>query len=88
MTGNVCPSHSRGAANGVAQSFGALGRMIGPILAGNVFSWSVENGLPAPFDFHLLFYLLGLTSAGIYVASLYVPPEVDFRVDEDDDDVV
>ncbi|KAJ3207582.1 hypothetical protein HDU67_007373 [Dinochytrium kinnereticum] len=86
MTANACPSHSRGSANGVAQAFGAFGRMVGPVLAGNLFSWSIENGLSAPFDFHLLFYLLALISAGIYVGSLYVPADVDFRLDDEEED--
>ncbi|KAJ3095020.1 hypothetical protein HDU97_007351 [Phlyctochytrium planicorne] len=88
MTANSCPSHSRGSANGVSQSFGALGRMVGPVFAGNVFSWSVGNGLGAPFDFHLTFYLLAFISVGIYMASLYVPADVDFRMEDDDEDVL
>ncbi|KAI8854160.1 hypothetical protein BC829DRAFT_380445 [Chytridium lagenaria] len=82
MTANACPSHSRGSANGVSQAFGASALS----LLGIFSSWSVENNLPAPFDFHLLFYLLGLTSAAIYVASLYVPADVDFRLDDDEEE--
>ncbi|KAJ3155796.1 hypothetical protein HK101_001521 [Irineochytrium annulatum] len=81
MTSNACPSHSRGSANGISQSFGAFGRMVGPIFAGNVFSWSLSSGLPAPFDFHLLFYLLAVISVGVYGVSLWVEDSIDYRVD-------
>ncbi|OXV07568.1 hypothetical protein Egran_04667, partial [Elaphomyces granulatus] len=38
--------------NGLAQSIGSLSRAVGPSLGGVTWSWSLSNGLPAPFDYH------------------------------------
>lgn len=32
----------------------SLGRAVGPTLGGMLWSWSLGNKLPAPFDFHFL----------------------------------
>ncbi|KAJ1561843.1 hypothetical protein HK405_002557 [Cladochytrium tenue] len=82
LTANSCPAHSRGSANGLTQSFGAFSRMVGPIFAGNLFSWSVESGLPCPFDYHLIYYILALATLGIYAVSRIVPRDADVRVEE------
>ncbi|KAI9324081.1 major facilitator superfamily domain-containing protein [Zopfochytrium polystomum] len=82
MTANSTPAHSRGSANGLSQSFGAFSRMVGPVFAGNVFSWSVSTKLPNPLDFHLIFYILALSTVGIYAVANMVPRDVDYRIEE------
>jgi len=47
----VIPSE-RALMNGIGQSIGSLARIIGPTLGGSLWSWSLSNGLGAPFDFH------------------------------------
>ena len=37
-----------------AQTAMSLGRAIGPAIGGTVWSWSVANGLPSPFDYHFI----------------------------------
>jgi MFS family permease len=83
MVSNSITSESRGALNGTGQTLGSLGRMLGPVYAGIIFSWSLENGLPFPVDYHFLFLLLGLTVFIIFLVSLLVPTSIDQRMSEE-----
>jgi hypothetical protein len=47
-----------GLLNGVGQCGAGLARAIGPALGGTLWSWSLLNGLPNPFDYHFVFYML------------------------------
>jgi hypothetical protein len=49
-----------GLLNGVGQCGAGLVRTIGPALGGTLWSWSLLNGLPSPFDYHFVFYMLGI----------------------------
>ena len=84
MVSNSITSESRGALNGTGQTLGSLGRMLGPVFAGITFSWSLENGLPFPVDYHFLFILLGMIVFAIFLVSLLVPTSIDQRSPEAD----
>ncbi|KAL2915005.1 hypothetical protein HK105_205549 [Polyrhizophydium stewartii] len=85
MMSNSCTSRSRGSLNGFGQMLGALGRMVGPIVAGNLFSWSLQNGLSAPLDYHLMFVVLVIQQLATYAISLWVPVSINHRLRDDDE---
>ncbi|KAJ1555812.1 hypothetical protein HK405_012558 [Cladochytrium tenue] len=85
LTANSCASHSRASANGLTQAFGAFSRMVGPVFAGTLFSWSVENGRPSPLDFHLVFYILAVFTLATWAVSQVAPDKVNSRMEEDDE---
>lgn len=85
MIANSAPNELRGSVNGIAQSLGSLAQMAGPILGGNVFSFSLEihhpsNETTADFsywiDLHLIFYLLTACALTTFFISLKVPASV------------
>jgi hypothetical protein len=57
--------------------------MVGPVLAGNLFSWSLSNGLPYPFDIHFVFYYLALVTVLFAWVSLVVPESINERIKEE-----
>ena len=60
MISNSTTIDKIGAVNGLGQSVAALLRAAGPAVGGSLFAWSNTNGLEAPFDYHLVFFLMGL----------------------------
>ncbi|CAG8950776.1 hypothetical protein HYFRA_00002990 [Hymenoscyphus fraxineus] len=54
LLNGVASPENRGAVMGFAQTAMSLGRALGPALGGTIWSWSIGNGLSAPFDFHFL----------------------------------
>ncbi|KAH6582385.1 hypothetical protein BASA61_008584 [Batrachochytrium salamandrivorans] len=84
MTSNSVAPRSRGSVNGFSQACGAFGRMIGPVIAGSSFSWSLQNGYSAPFDYHIMFVMLVLQQVAIFAISLCVSPSINFRVKGDE----
>lgn len=49
----------RGELNGISASVGALGRAFSPMFFSALFALSIDRDQPFPFDYHLVFYLLG-----------------------------
>ena len=49
QTPKVCVNGYR-----LVQSTASLSRAIGPTLGGSIWSWSLGNGQPIPFDHHIL----------------------------------
>jgi hypothetical protein len=47
--------------------------MLGPLTAGNVWSWSIQGDKPYPFDYHLVFYIGGLIALGGFLESYFIP---------------
>eukprot|EP00058_Branchiostoma_floridae_P009004 XP_002594492.1 hypothetical protein BRAFLDRAFT_124963 [Branchiostoma floridae] len=90
MVGNSAMPYFRGTVNGISQSFVALARLLGPIVGGNLFAWTTENGLPWPLNFHLVFYLAVLIDVIILCLTLLLPDSInkprveDIREDEDE----
>jgi MFS family permease len=59
---NSIPREYLGAANGLSQMIGSGMRAIGPFLAGSLWSWSLVNGLPFPFNHYMVFLMSGMVS--------------------------
>lgn len=55
LLNKVALPEKRGAIMGVAQTAISLGRATGPAIGGALWSWSLGNKLPAPFDYHYIF---------------------------------
>ncbi|KAI9803986.1 MAG: hypothetical protein M1833_000267 [Piccolia ochrophora] len=70
----IATPEKRGATMGLAQSGVSLGRAVGPALGGAMWSWSLGNGLGAPFDSHVLFFLLLALAAAQGVSSIWLSP--------------
>jgi len=58
---------------GLGQSLAALGRTLGPAIAGSVFSWSLGNHLSYPFDFRFVYILLTFFCLFLILVSLRLP---------------
>ncbi|XP_066285071.1 uncharacterized protein [Branchiostoma lanceolatum] len=76
MVGNSAMPYFRGTVNGISQSLVALARLLGPIVGGNLFAWTTENGLPWPLNFHLAFYLAALVNVIILCLTLTLPDSI------------
>ena len=83
MVSNSITAESRGSLNGIGQTLGSLGRMGGPVFAGILFSWSLENGLSFPFDYHLVFLILGFLVFCTFLLSLFLSRDIDQRESEE-----
>ncbi|KAI0233366.1 hypothetical protein L0F63_003221 [Massospora cicadina] len=54
----TCSVRILGRVNGISQSLGSLARALGPSLCGYLWSWSLGNHLPFPFDYHFMFLVI------------------------------
>ena len=79
---NSCTSKSRGSINGLGQTIGAFGRMVGPVFAGNIFSFSLQNNWGWFFNQHLLFYVLILFISATLAFSFHMPESINKRLPE------
>ena len=86
MVSNSITAESRGSLNGVGQTLGSMGRMGGPVFAGVLFSWSLENGMKFPFDYHFVFLILGLVVFSTLCVSFLLSKDIDQRERDEDDD--
>eukprot|EP00698_Gefionella_okellyi_P022023 TRINITY_DN7237_c0_g1_i1.p1 TRINITY_DN7237_c0_g1~~TRINITY_DN7237_c0_g1_i1.p1 ORF type:complete len:599 (-),score=131.00 TRINITY_DN7237_c0_g1_i1:38-1834(-) len=78
MQNNSLHRHALGRGNGISQSIAALCSAAGPALGGAIFAWSLTNGLPAPFDYHIVFCLAAvLTGASLCMGWLLRRRHVD-----------
>ena len=57
---NAVGADRRGELNGISASVGALARALSPMVFSALFAFSIDGNRPFPFDYHLVFYLLGL----------------------------
>ncbi|XP_078676973.1 uncharacterized protein LOC144913820 isoform X1 [Branchiostoma floridae x Branchiostoma belcheri] len=83
MVGNSAMPYFRGTVNGISQSLVALARLLGPIVGGNLFAWTTDNGLPWPLNFHLAFYLAALINILILCLTLLLPNSINKPRTED-----
>ncbi|PWY95192.1 MFS general substrate transporter [Aspergillus sclerotioniger CBS 115572] len=72
MLNQMSPPGKKGTTMGMAQTGMSLGRAVGPALGGMVWSWSLSNGLPFPFDSHALFYFLAVLGCLQGISSLWI----------------
>eukprot|EP01080_Neovahlkampfia_damariscottae_P007124 gene7124-11287_t len=73
MVNNCVPKEDLGKLNGIAQSFVALTRAIGPSIATPIFALSISNNMPYPFDVHLIFYLAAFISLIVFPLTFLLP---------------
>ncbi|KAJ9061276.1 hypothetical protein DSO57_1022190 [Entomophthora muscae] len=75
-----CPNKaSLGKINGISNSLGSLMRGIGPYICGVVYSWSLSNHLPFPFDYHFTFFLISTMSlVTLMITKLITPAMVQY----------
>jgi MFS family permease len=67
-----------GKANGVGQTAAGFARMVGPILGSVSVAWSLKSGLPPPFDFHFVFWVLfPFLCCWPYALSRLLPASID-----------
>jgi hypothetical protein len=70
MINNSAEKKYLGRINGFSQSLAALGSIIGPLLSGIMYSWSISNN-KFPFDIHFAFFIFSLTSVtNIFISFL------------------
>lgn len=79
LLSNSCNKDVRASINGIGQSASSAGRMLGPTFAGAIFSWSLNNGQPYPFNYHFLFLVLAVCCATSYVGAMYFSAELDYQ---------
>ena len=84
LLNNSAPPHAIGTVNGCSQTGAAFSSMIAPALAGSLFSWSLQNDLKFPFDFHFTFFFFGLMSLGLLICSRIAPRSLGSRYVEEE----
>ena len=57
---NATRPDRRGEMNGIYMTTTSISRAVSPVFASTLFAWSIDGGLPFPFDYHLAFYFLAL----------------------------
>ncbi len=70
-----------GAVFGLVESFASLGQAIGPLIGSVTLAWSEGNGAPSPFDYHIMFVLLGLFALTGAISARNLPPEIERRIE-------
>ncbi|EGD74952.1 hypothetical protein PTSG_07177 [Salpingoeca rosetta] len=76
LINNSCPPHERGTANGLGQSYAALGRASGPAIGGAIFAWSAGAHRAWPFDYHFVWYVAAAVCVATYCLALRLPESV------------
>ncbi|XP_066302166.1 uncharacterized protein [Branchiostoma lanceolatum] len=83
MMGNSASPAFRGSANGIAQTMAALVRVLAPVVLGNLFAWSTDNGLPWPLNHHLSFILVVVLSLLAAFLCSRLPDAINCQREED-----
>eukprot|EP00730_Choanoeca_flexa_P018049 TRINITY_DN8752_c0_g1_i1.p1 TRINITY_DN8752_c0_g1~~TRINITY_DN8752_c0_g1_i1.p1 ORF type:complete len:516 (+),score=85.86 TRINITY_DN8752_c0_g1_i1:127-1674(+) len=73
LLSNAVPSHLRGAINGLAMTMAMFVRVIGPIVGGAIFSFSISHDYPWPFNHHLAFVFFAISFAAVFALIRQVP---------------
>ena len=76
LINNSCPPFERGTANGLGQTYAALGRALGPAVGGALFAWSEASGRRWPFDYHFVWYVDAVVCACALALSTQLPRSV------------
>uniref|UniRef100_A0A7S2RTP0 Major facilitator superfamily (MFS) profile domain-containing protein n=1 Tax=Mucochytrium quahogii TaxID=96639 RepID=A0A7S2RTP0_9STRA len=72
MVNNSCAPHERATVNGISMGLGSISKALGPLFAGNIYAWSLTNGLPFPFAHHLVFFFTGCLCLLFAVYTTYL----------------
>ncbi|KAJ1813875.1 hypothetical protein LPJ56_005023 [Coemansia sp. RSA 2599] len=77
LTANLAPTKAElGFMNGTQQLSMSSSRIVGPLLSGTIWSWSIKHSLPFPFDFHLLWNACALMVFAATYLSTRIPQSV------------
>ncbi|KAJ2853363.1 hypothetical protein J3B02_003178 [Coemansia erecta] len=77
LTANLAPSRAElGFMNGTQQLAMSTTRIVGPLISGTIWSWSIKHSLPFPFDFHLLWNICALLVFISFKLSGRIPQSV------------
>ncbi|KAJ2714028.1 hypothetical protein H4R19_001946, partial [Coemansia spiralis] len=77
LVANIAPSKSTlGTMIGMQQLASSLTAIVGPLIAGVLWSWSIKHALPYPFNSHLVWVLCGATLIAAWRMSLRLPDSV------------
>ncbi|KAJ2613225.1 hypothetical protein GGH99_002494 [Coemansia sp. RSA 1285] len=77
ITANLAPSRNElGFMNGAQQLAMTLTRIIGPLLTGTIWTWSIKHAWPFPFDSHFVWTVATLFTLTSYFVSLRIPKTV------------
>lgn len=82
LINNSAPKKVIGTINGVSQTMASLSSALAPAFAGNVFSFSLQEKRPWPFDFHLIFYVVAMVCVVMCWMSYRLPASINHRYDE------
>ena len=77
LIGNSALPDERGTVNGAAQTLVALVRVVGPVVGGRIFEWSVSSLRPWPLNSALSWYLIALMTVGTHHWCTRLPPGAD-----------
>ncbi|KAJ2704888.1 hypothetical protein FB645_002921 [Coemansia sp. IMI 203386] len=73
LTANLAPTKAElGFMNGAQQLAMSSTRIIGPLLSGTIWSWSIKHSWPFPFNFHFVWNI----SALMYLFSTYLSSRI------------
>ena len=67
-----------GAANGLGQMMASALRALGPFLAGSLWTWTLTNGLPFPFNQFFVFILAAVISVVGFFVAFMIPRRANF----------
>jgi MFS family permease len=80
MINNSVEKKYLGRINGISQSFAALGSIIGPILSGIAYSWSLKNDNFFPLNIHFSFTLFAVISVLNIIATALLDNSINNRI--------
>lgn len=83
ITANIAPSkNDLGSMNGMQQLAMSSTRIIGPLLSGTLWSWSLKQGLPYPFDYHFAWTVGAIFAVGSLFMTYQLPESVNTFLSE------
>ncbi|KAJ2856088.1 hypothetical protein GGI22_003923 [Coemansia erecta] len=77
LTVNIAPSKSDlGSMNGAQQMAMTVTKIVGPLITGTVWTWSIKHSLPFPFNSHCVWTVAAALTLTSYYSSLKIPQSV------------
>ena len=80
MINNSVEKKYLGRINGISQSFAALGSILGPLISGIAYSWSLTNDKFFPLNIHFSFILFAIISVLNIIATAFLDDSINNRI--------
>lgn len=80
MINNSVEKKYLGRINGISQSFAALGSILGPLISGIAYSWSLANNKFFPLNIHFSFTLFAIISVLNIIATAFLDDSINNRI--------